>query len=135
MRKNIINVFGRWIDVSRILSITEPKLVKSNTWRVYISFDIYAEMLDKPIEVGQALCEIGDIWTGSPSSLFIGTSIISQCPEFLCDSCQILLTAEVLTQVINKIGDTEKVLRNLKSLQKFWQDYELLLQKWKELER
>ena len=42
MNKNIINVFGRWIDVSRIISITEPKLAESATWRVYISFDIDA---------------------------------------------------------------------------------------------
>jgi hypothetical protein len=135
MRENIINVFGRWIDLSRIISLSNPKLGDSCSQGTFISFNIYAEMLDKPILIKQTIFKGLDIWTKSPASLFVGKEITSQCPIIATDSTTACASVAILDYVIGQIGDAEKVLRNLKSLQKFWQDYDLLLQKWKECQQ
>lgn len=52
MKESIINVFGRWIDVSRIIIITEPKATPN--WSgasSSIDFYINYEMMDSPIRM------------------------------------------------------------------------------------
>ncbi len=132
MRKNIINVFGRWIDLSRIISLSNPKLGDIRRHEYFIDFDIYAEMLDEPIRIRQFIFYGEDFLTDSPSSLFVGTEIVSKCPLIAPDVTKVSISIEILDYVIGQIGNPEKVLRNLKSLQKFWEDYDTLLQKWKE---
>ena len=53
MKKSIINVFGRWIDVSRIIMITEPKVAQRGWSGAARSIDFYIqyEMMDSPMRI------------------------------------------------------------------------------------